>query len=301
MSKSPNKGRGLGRGLSALMADVPAQSEAPSEDVVKSTTLVSIDLIFPNPDQPRKSFDEGDLDELASSLREKGIIQPLIVRPDTTGQKGAYQIVAGERRWRAAARAQIHEVPVIVRDFNDTEVLELGIIENIQRADLNAVEEALAYNQLIQRHGHTQDAVAKAMGKSRSHITNLLRLLTLPNDVQDKVVTGALSMGHARAIINADNPSKIAQTVIAKGLSVRQTEELVKSGSNKGKSGGSSGGRSGGSSDKDADTRALEGELSAQLRMGVSISHNPSNDGGQIVIKYKDLEQLDDLCRLLAG
>ena len=301
MSKSPNKGRGLGRGLSALMADVPTQSEAPSEDVVKSTTLVSIDLIFPNPDQPRKSFDEGDLDELASSLREKGIIQPLIVRPDTTGQKGAYQIVAGERRWRAAARAQIHEVPVIVRDFNDTEVLELGIIENIQRADLNAVEEALAYNQLIQRHGHTQDAVAKAMGKSRSHITNLLRLLTLPDDVQDKVVTGALSMGHARAMISADNPSKIAQTVIAKGLSVRQTEELVKNGSNSGKSGGSSGGRSGGSSDKDADTRALEGELSAQLRMGVSISHNPGNDGGQIVIKYKDLEQLDDLCRLLAG
>ncbi|CRK75154.1 Chromosome-partitioning protein ParB [Nereida ignava] len=301
MSKSPNKGRGLGRGLSALMADVPTQSEAPSEDVVKSTTLVSIDLIFPNPNQPRKSFDEGDLDELASSLREKGIIQPLIVRPDTTGQKGAYQIVAGERRWRAAARAQIHEVPVIVRDFNDTEVLELGIIENIQRADLNAVEEALAYNQLIQRHGHTQDAVAKAMGKSRSHITNLLRLLTLPDDVQDKVVTGALSMGHARAMISADNPSNIAQTVIAKGLSVRQTEELVKSGSNKGKSGGSSGGRSDGSSDKDADTRALEGELSAQLRMGVSISHNPGNDGGQIVIKYKDLEQLDDLCRLLAG
>ena len=301
MSKSPNKGRGLGRGLSALMADVPTQSEAPSEDVVKSTTLVSIDLIFPNPDQPRKSFDEGDLDELASSLREKGIIQPLIVRPDTTGQKGAYQIVAGERRWRAAARAQIHEVPVIVRDFNDTEVLELGIIENIQRADLNAVEEALAYNQLIQRHGHTQDAVAKAMGKSRSHITNLLRLLTLPDDVQDKVVTGALSMGHARAMISADNPSKIAQNVIAKGLSVRQTEELVKNGSNSGKSGGSSGGRSGGSSDKDADTRALEGELSAQLRMGVSISHNPGDDGGQIVIKYKDLEQLDDLCRLLAG
>ena len=301
MSKSPNKGRGLGRGLSALMADVPTQSEAPSDDVVKSTTLVSIDLIFPNPDQPRKSFDEGDLDELASSLREKGIIQPLIVRPDTTGQKGAYQIVAGERRWRAAARAQIHEVPVIVRDFNDTEVLELGIIENIQRADLNAVEEALAYNQLIQRHGHTQDAVAKAMGKSRSHITNLLRLLTLPDDVQDKVVTGALSMGHARAMISADNPSNIAQTVIAKGLSVRQTEELVKNGSNSGKSGGSSGGRSGGSSDKDADTRALEGELSAQLRMGVSISHNPGNDGGQIVIKYKDLEQLDDLCRLLAG
>ncbi|WP_439117848.1 ParB/RepB/Spo0J family partition protein [Nereida ignava] len=301
MSKSPNKGRGLGRGLSALMADVPTQSEAPSEDVVKSTTLVSIDLIFPNPNQPRKSFDEGDLDELASSLREKGIIQPLIVRPDTTGQKGAYQIVAGERRWRAAARAQIHEVPVIVRDFNDTEVLELGIIENIQRADLNAVEEALAYNQLIQRHGHTQDAVAKAMGKSRSHITNLLRLLTLPDDVQDKVVTGALSMGHARAMISADNPSNIAQTVIAKGLSVRQTEDLVKSGSNTGKSGGSSGGRSDGSSDKDADTRALEGELSAQLRMGVSISHNPGNDGGQIVIKYKDLEQLDDLCRLLAG
>ncbi|WP_391480796.1 ParB/RepB/Spo0J family partition protein [Nereida sp. NH-UV-3] len=301
MSKSPNKGRGLGRGLSALMADVPTQSETPSEDVVKSTTLVSIDLIFPNPDQPRKSFDESDLDELASSLREKGIIQPLIVRPDTTGQKGAYQIVAGERRWRAAARAQIHEVPVIVRDFNDTEVLELGIIENIQRADLNAVEEALAYNQLIQRHGHTQDAVAKAMGKSRSHITNLLRLLTLPDDVQDKVVTGALSMGHARAMISADNPSKIAQTVIAKGLSVRQTEELVKNGSNSGKSGGSSGGRSGGSNDKDADTRALEGELSAQLRMGVSISHNPGNDGGQIVIKYKDLEQLDDLCRLLAG
>lgn len=301
MSKSPNKGRGLGRGLSALMADVPTQADAPLEDVAKNTTLVSIDLIFPNPDQPRKLFDERDLDELASSLREKGIIQPLIVRPAITGQKGAYQIVAGERRWRAAARAQIHEVPVIVRDFNDTEVLEFGIIENVQRADLNAVEEALAYNQLIQGHGHTQDAVAKAMGKSRSHITNLLRLLTLPNDVQDKVVTGALSMGHARAMISADNPSKIAQTVIAKGLSVRQTEQLVKKGSNTGKSVSLSGGRSGGFSDKDADTRALEGELSAQLQMGVSITHNSANDGGQIVIKYNDLEQLDDLCRLLAG
>jgi ParB family chromosome partitioning protein len=281
------------------MADVPTQTHTPSEDVAKSTTFVSTDLISPNPDQPRKSFDEGDLDELARSLREKGIIQPLIVRPNTTGQNGAYQIVAGERRWRAAARAQIHEVPVIVRDFSDTEVLELGIVENIQRADLNAVEEALAYNQLIQRHGHTQDEVAKAMGKSRSHITNLLRLLTLPDEVQDKVVAGVLSMGHARAMISSDNPSRIAQIVIAKGLSVRQTEELVKNRPQTGKSGPSGGVRTGGH--KDADTRALEGELSAQLRMGVSISHNSGNDGGQIVIKYKDLEQLDDLCRLLAG
>ena len=298
MSNNRDRKRGLGRGLSALMADVNETETVAQKGPSAADQLIPIEHISPNPDQPRKQFVQDDLDDLAVSIKEKGVLQPLIVRQ--AGEQ-RFEIVAGERRWRAAARAQIHEVPVIVRDFNDTEVLELGIIENIQRADLNAVEEALAYNQLIQRHGHTQDAVAKAMGKSRSHITNLLRLLTLPDDVQDKVITGALSMGHARAMISADNPSKIAQTVIAKGLSVRQTEDLVKNGFKTGKSGGSSGGRSGGSSDKDADTRALESELSAQLRMGVSIFHNSGNDGGQIVIKYKDLEQLDDLCRLLAG
>ena len=299
------KKRKLNRGLDALLGtdltkkappDAAELDAAPQSD--GDLRQLPLEFLQRGKYQPRVDFDEAALQELSESIQAQGVMQPIVVRSIAADR---YEIVAGERRWRAAARAQIHEVPVIVRDFNDTEVLELGIIENIQRADLNAVEEALAYNQLIQRHGHTQDAVAKAMGKSRSHITNLLRLLTLPDNVQDKVVTGALRMGHARAMISADNPSKIAQTVIAKGLSVRQTEELVKNGSNSGKSGGSSGGRSGGSSDKDADTRALEGELSAQLRMGVSISHNSGNDGGQIVIKYKDLEQLDDLCRLLAG
>jgi ParB family transcriptional regulator, chromosome partitioning protein len=202
--------KGLGRGLSALMADIqPVETAVAEAPAPRGERLIPVERIAPNPDQPRRAFSEDALSELAASIREKGIIQPLIVRPDPAGG-GGYQIVAGERRWRAAQRAQVHEVPVIVRDFDDTEVLEVAIIENIQRADLNPVEEAQGYRQLMDRFGHTQEQLASAMGKSRSHIANLMRLLGLPGDVLDMLRDGLLSAGHARALITTGNPSELA-------------------------------------------------------------------------------------------
>ena len=223
------KSRGLGRGLSALMADVAPKAEEPvsSAEVSRSDRSVPIELVFPNPDQPRRTFDEEKLDELTESIKSKGIFQPLIVR-QRPGNQQQFEIVAGERRWRAAQRAKLHQVPVIVREFTDTEVLEIAIIENIQRADLNPVEEAAGYRQLMDRFGHTQEKLAEALGKSRSHIANLLRLLNLPDDVQGYLVSGQLSAGHARALITSDHPSELAKKIIAGGLSVRETERLVK-------------------------------------------------------------------------
>ncbi len=252
---------------------------------------VPIEKLSPNPDQPRRGFDEDDLQDLAASIREKGIIQPLIVRP--MGE-GAYQIVAGERRWRAAQIAQLHEVPVLVRDLDDTEVLEIAIIENIQRADLNPLEEALGFRQLMDRFGHTQEKLSQALGKSRSHIANLLRLLALPEDVQDLVREGKLSAGHARALVTADNPSELAQKVVRDGLSVRATEALVKNRA-RADSGGATGARRR-KTEKDADTRALEADLSANLGMKVSIEHGKGGESGRVVITYESLDQLDELC-----
>jgi ParB family chromosome partitioning protein len=291
--------KGLGRGLSALMADIQPADAGDRADVpslVRGERVIPVERIFPNPDQPRRAFSEDALSELAASIREKGVIQPLIVRPDPAGSDG-FQIVAGERRWRAAQRAQVHEVPVIVRDFNDTEVLEVAIIENIQRADLNAVEEAQGYRQLMDRFGHTQEQLAAAMGKSRSHIANLMRLLGLPGEVQDMLRDGRLSAGHARALITTDNPVALARQAVAKGLSVREVERLAKSGG-----GGTR--RVGGPKppvEKDADTRALEGDLSAALGMPVSIEHDAKAGNGKLIIKYKDLVALDDLIRLLSA
>ncbi|AHM03451.1 Chromosome (plasmid) partitioning protein ParB / Stage 0 sporulation protein J [Roseibacterium elongatum DSM 19469] len=296
--------KGLGRGLSALMADIqPEESEraaVPSE--VETTSprradqLVPIERIFANPDQPRRAFSDEALDELAASIREKGVIQPLILRVDPA-DSGRYQIVAGERRWRAAQRAQLHELPAIIRDFTDTEVLEVAIIENIQRADLNAVEEAQGYRQLMDRFGHTQDQLATAMGKSRSHIANLMRLLQLPDEVQDMLRDGRLSAGHARALITTENPVELARKAVAKGLSVREVEKLAR----KPAQGGPSKRSAKGQSSKDADTRALEGDLSAALGMKVSISHDEAKGTGNISINYKDLGELDDLMRLLSA
>ena len=221
--------KGLGRGLSALMADIqPTQNEAQAITAPQkgADQNVPVEQLFPNPDQPRRAFSDGALSELAASIREKGVIQPLIVRPSPDGE--GYQIVAGERRWRAAQRAQVHEVPVIVRDFDDTEVLEVAIIENIQRSDLNPIEEAQGYRQLMDRFGHTQEQLATAMGKSRSHIANLMRLLGLPEDVLTMIRDGRLTAGHARALITTDDPSGLARQVVARGLSVREVEELVK-------------------------------------------------------------------------
>ncbi|MEL6550777.1 MAG: ParB/RepB/Spo0J family partition protein [Pseudomonadota bacterium] len=285
--------RGLGRGLSALMADVePAQEPAKSlkQDAV---TEAPIELVHPNPDQPRRVFAEADLEELTASISEKGIIQPLVVRPHPSIE-GAFEIVAGERRWRAAQRAKLHAVPIVIRTFSDTEVLEVAIIENIQRADLTAVEEAQGFQQLMDRFDRTQEQMASALGKSRSYIANALRLLSLPEDVLTMLSAGKLSAGHARAIITSSNASALAAEIVRKGLSVREAEKLVKKPKK-------SAAQSRGKTEKDADTKALEGDLSATLGMRVILDHAPGNDGGTLSIRYKDLDQLDDLCRLLGG
>lgn len=294
MSEAKAAKRGLGRGLSALMADMDV-TETTGSPNARERQVLPIEQITANPDQPRRSFDPDALQELAASLSQRGILQPLIVRPHPRDE-GLYQIVAGERRWRAAQMAQLHEVPVIIRQMSDTEVLEVAIIENIQRADLNAIEEAASYRQLMDKFGHTQERLAEALNKSRSHIANLLRLLNLPDGVQDMVKDGKISAGHARALITAPNAAQLARKVAEKGLSVRETEEMVR--------------KLGqaepvaklmrGAPDKDADTRALEGDLSAQLKMRVQINHT-GQDGGQMVITYRDLDQLDRLCQILAG
>jgi len=290
------KPRGLGRGLSALMADVTQEAEGlmPAEPR-RPDLKVPIEKLRANPNQPRRTFSPEQLDELAASVKEKGIIQPLIVREIRGGE---YEIVAGERRWRAAQMAQLHDIPVIVREFDDTEVLEVAIIENIQRADLNAVEEAAGYKQLMDRFGHTQEKLAEALGKSRSHIANLLRLLSLPMGVQALVIEGKLSAGHARALITAENPSELAKIVVRDGLSVRATEALVK----KQQTDPAAAAPRSRNLDagKDADTRALEKDLSAILAMKVAINHKAGTETGQVVLTYENLDQLDDLCAKLS-
>lgn len=296
MSDSKAAKRGLGRGLSALMADLDLGDSVASAPVNRDRTMVPIEQITANPDQPRRHFDQDALQELADSLRQHGVLQPLIVRKHPRDDS-LYQIVAGERRWRAAQMAQLHELPVIQRDFTDTEVLEVAIIENIQRADLNAIEEAMSFRQLMDRFGHTQERLAEALNKSRSHIANLLRLLNLPDQVQDLVKDGKLTAGHARALITADNPAAMARRVVDAGLSVRETEDLVRKSASTDKPARTASRRS---SEKDADTRALESDLSAHLKMSVRIDH-AGMDGGTISITYRDLDQLDALCQLLGG
>lgn len=281
------KNRGLGRGLSALMSDVALQPEKPNAGTAER--LIPIDLISPNPDQPRRSFSEDALAELSRSIAEKGILQPLILRKDPA-RADHYQIVAGERRWRAAQRANLHEVPAITRELNDVEVLEIAIIENIQRADLNALEEAQGYKQLVDRFGHTQEQLAKALGKSRSHIANHLRLLTLPEGVLDLLSSGQLTAGHARTLVGREDAQALADQIVKDGSSVREAEKLTKRKSGPSKS----------RTEKDADTIAIENELSAHLKMPVSISPIHGTEGGTVTLKYRDYDQLDDLLRLLS-
>lgn len=296
MSK-PSPRKNLGRGLSTLLADVDLNADTPSATRAESRartadTTLPIEKIEPNPDQPRRSFKPEDLDELVASIREKGVLQPLIVRPDPH-VSGRYQIVAGERRWRAAQRAQLHSLPVIIRDFTDAEVLEVAIIENIQRADLNPVEEAAGYRQLMDSFGHTQEQLAIALGKSRSHIANLLRLLNLPDSVLELLRAGRLSAGHARTLVTADNPESLAKIIIQKGLNVRQAEALARQGQAPVAKRALKPG-------KDSDTRAIEADLTAHLRLKVDISHRPGGESGEIKISYKTLEELDGLCQLLS-
>ena len=294
MPNTVKRQRGLGRGLSALMADIePGEGEAAGgSSATRGDTLVPIEKIHPNPDQPRRNFDADDLNDLAESIRSKGIIQPLVVRSHPN-RVGDFEIVAGERRWRASQIAQLHTLPVVVRELSDSDMLEIAIIENIQRTDLNAIEEAIGYRQLMDKFGHTQEQIAVALGKSRPQIANNLRLLGLPEDVQALVVMGKLSSGHARALVTSSNASELAQTVVSRGLSVRQVEKLVREPKVPSK-------HRLVLPRKDADTRALEGDLSAALKMSVFIAHGPGQEGGSITIKYQDLEQLDELCRHLA-
>ena len=291
MAKPAKKSRGLGRGLSALMSDVAVEDAAGSSPR-RADQLVPIEQVAPNPDQPRRTFAQEQLDELASSIREKGIIQPLIVRR----VDGSYQIVAGERRWRAAQLANLHEVPVIIRDYDETEVLEIAIIENIQRADLNPIDEAAGYKQLMDRYGHTQDMLSQALGKSRSHIANLMRLLNLPDEIQGYLVEGQLSAGHARALVGHPEAVRLAREVITRNLSVRETEALAKKGPAVKKQK-----LTPAKPEKDADTKQIEGELSAAIGMKVSINHDAISEGGTLVVSYNSLEQLDDLLRTLGG
>jgi len=299
MSKKPEK-RSLGRGLSALMADIevtPATSSSENK-TQPGVSNIPIEKISANVHQPRQDFHDDDLAELAASITEKGIIQPIIVRTNPN-QAGAYQIVAGERRWRAAQLAQLHEIPVIVREMDDTEMLEVAIIENVQRSDLNVVEEALAFKQLMESFSHTQEQLAKVLSKSRSHVANTLRLLHLPEDVLALLRSGKLSSGHARALVTAENPSKLASIVVSKGLSVRETERLARQ--SNADTGPSRVKRAANNKTKDADTVVLENDLAANLDMKVNIDHTEGGSSGAITISYKTLEQLDALCQLLSS
>jgi ParB family chromosome partitioning protein len=292
MVKKPER-RGLGRGLSSLMSDINMSSETETVDSRRRADLrVPIERVFPNPNQPRRDFDPDALNSLSSSIREKGVLQPLIVRP-RPGAVDEYEIVAGERRWRASQMAGKHDVPVLVRDLDDAEVIEIAIIENIQRADLNAIEEAQGYRQLMDRFGHTQEKIAEALSRSRSHIANLLRLLNLPDDVQDLVRVGKLTSGHARALITSKDPSQLAQMAVSKGMSVREVERLAKV------AGTTKSGTKVPKDSKDADTRAIEQDLSAGLNLPVTIAHT-IDGSGTMSVRYNNLDDLDMLCRALS-
>jgi len=299
----PMKQARLGRGLSALLGDyagarnaiegsetAAAAANAPSTEDLSSSEI-AIDRIVPNPKQPRRTFLEADLEELTESIKTKGVIQPILVRTDPS-QPEMFEIIAGERRWRAARRAGLSMVPAVVREMDDREMLEIAIIENVQRADLNAVEEAEAYKALIDRFGRTQESVAQQVGKSREHVSNTLRLLSLPEDVREHVREARLTPGHARALMKTSDPSGFAATVIARQLSVRETEALSKADK-------VSGGKFVVEADKDVDTKALELDLQRALGLDVDIRH-VNGKGGEVRIKYAQLEQLDEICRLLS-
>ena len=299
MASRPNKPKGLGRGLSSFLADTPAPApETSTETRPNGYRVLPIEQVHANPDQPRRRFDPEKLEELTASLREKGILQPLLVRSHPR-KSDAFEIIAGERRWRAAQQAGLHTVPVIVREMTDSEVLEIALIENVQRADLSALEEAQGLRALLDQFGYTQEQLSKVIGKSRSHIANTLRLLGLPDAVQMMLARGELSAGHARALLTAENPVKVANAVLSQGLSVRQTEALVKGKEGSKGQGGSGSGRTSKGHAKDADTRALEADLSAHLGLAVSVEHTASG-AGELRIRYGSLDDLDGLCQLLS-
>ena len=300
MMADDSKKKGLGRGLSALLGDAPPPAASTSDDVaeapapVRATREVSIDQLRPNPYQPRQHFAEEDLASLEASILELGILQPILVR-HARGSDTEFEIIAGERRWRAAQRAQLHQVPIVVRDMDDVQALEIAIVENVQRADLSALEEAEGYQRLMDEFGHTQEYLSGVIGKSRSHIANTLRLLGLPDKVKALIDDGSLSAGHGRALLSAADPIRLAKEAVKKGLNVRQVEKLVKK-EGKAKSGAS---RHAPLPGKDADTLALEANISAALGLRIEIDHK-GDSGGQVHVQYQTLEQLDEICRRLS-
>ncbi len=277
--------KGLGRGLSSLMGDT--ETAETKNTNVGQETKIPIANLKPSPSQPRRLFNKNSINELADSIKAKGLVQPLVVRPSPS-DANSYEIIAGERRWRAAQIAQLHEVPAVIRNFNDTEALEIAIIENVQRSDLSPIEEAAGYKRLIENHGHTQEDLSRIVGKSRSHIANIIRLLSLPQSIQDMITEGKISPGHARAIMNSAFPEQLAEKIINENLSVRDAENLAKdkkAGIKKLKL-------------KDPDTVDLENKISEKLGLTININHK-GKKGGSIKIDYKTLDQLEMITQKL--
>jgi len=288
----------LGRGLSALFGE--ATEDYTALDKVRQSKQVPIEFIHPGKYQPRRNFDDEALQGLVESIRDKGILQPLLVRRDAD-TTNSYELIAGERRWRAAQVAGLHEVPVVIRDLSDQEALEIALIENIQRQDLTPLEEAEGYRRLMEEFEHTQEDLARAVGKSRSHVANMMRLLALPDPVKGMVQEGALTAGHARALLTAPDPVAVAKEVVKRGLNVRQTEDLMRGDAPKAKKSGN-GGSAPSSADptlKDVDLVNLEEEISA--RIGLKVAITPQGKRGTITIHYQTLDQLDDVLRRLGG
>lgn len=287
------KPSGLGRGLSALIDEsVRAPKEGEASSPAAGIREVEVGRIRPNPLQPRKQFDDAALAELADSIAERGVLQPILLRVKGDG----FEIVAGERRWRAAQKARLHKIPAVVRDIDDAGTAEIALIENIQRQDLNAVEEAEGYRQLILTYGHTQDAVAKLVGKSRSHVANLLRLLDLPDDVRKMLLRGDISMGHARAVLGSPDPAGLAHEIVSGGLSVRQAEQRAKQLKPRLETKSAQGPTA---SPVDADLAALERQLGDLLGLRVKVAHGKG--GGSVALHYSTLDQLDMICQRLSG
>ncbi|MDC3163141.1 ParB/RepB/Spo0J family partition protein [Pelagibacteraceae bacterium] len=277
--------KGLGRGLSSLMGDT--ETAQTKNTNIGQETKIPIANLKPSPSQPRRLFNKNSINELAESIKAKGLVQPLVVRPSPS-DANSYEIIAGERRWRAAQIAQLHEVPAVIRNFNDTEALEIAIIENVQRSDLSPIEEAAGYKRLIENHGHTQEDLSGIVGKSRSHIANIIRLLSLPQSIQDMITEGKISSGHARAIMNSAFPEQLAEKIINENLSVRDAENLAKDKKGIIKK----------IKLKDPDTIDLENKISEKLGLAININHK-GKKGGSIKIDYKTLDQLEMITQKL--
>ncbi|MEI6572079.1 MAG: ParB/RepB/Spo0J family partition protein [Alphaproteobacteria bacterium] len=292
MAEEQNRSR-LGRGLAALIGEVNETPASSAPDRARGARKIPTEFLRASPRNPRRHFSDEELEDLANSIREKGIIQPILVRP-IQGVDGVYEIIAGERRWRAAQRASLHEVPIVIIEVADREAFEIALIENVQRADLNPLEEALGYEKLAADYGYSQNDLARVIGKSRSHIANTMRLAKLPSSVQDLLASGALSAGHARALLAVKEPENVARRIIEQGLTVRDVERIAQEDTSGTKSTSPSK-----KIEKDPDTRALEKALEDVLGLGVSIMHGAR--GGELRIKYRTLEQLDNICLRLRG